>query len=203
MRPAEILRSAAFARWRPWAVLAIVYVALALPWPGLGRAFVGGYGALFEPVLETATALDGISLRATEPGEAGGEWDLALRFPPAPGSTTIHGIRVHMRRVAYVPFAMLAALCAAFPPVRSRRWALAACPAALLFLQLVALLSMFVTRGLASYGSVADALIVMESRALFEAPAMAFVLPALLWGLLRRPFDVAAPVTATAGTTDR
>src|SRR5579862_4480928 len=112
MRPGELLCGPAFARWRPWAILVLVYVALALPWPGLGRAFVGGYGALVGPVLQAATSRDGISLRATEPGEAGDEWDLALRFPPAPGSTTIHGIRVQMRRVAYVPLALLAALSA-------------------------------------------------------------------------------------------
>jgi hypothetical protein len=184
MRLAEAVGIGGEVRWRPWVVLAAVYLSLAVPWPGLGRAFVTVYAAVMRPALVSAVSSPGTSLRATGPDEAADAWDLAIRLPPEPGSNTVHGIRVHLRRTAYLPLAFLAALFAAFPPARSRRWSLIACPAFLLLLQFVALVSVFVTRGLADYGAACNTLVIMVSRALFEAPVMQFALPAMLWAVL-------------------
>ncbi len=184
MRLAEAVGIGGEARWRPWVVLAAVYLSLVLPWPGFGRAFVTAYATVVRPALVSAVSSPGTSLRATGPDESADEWDLAIRLPPEPGARTVHGIRVHLRRMAYLPLAFLAALFAGFPPVRSRRWSLVACPASLLVLQLVALLSVFVTRGLADYGDAGNAVVIMVSRALFEAPVMQFALPAMLWAVL-------------------
>jgi hypothetical protein len=184
MRLAEATGSGGEVRWRPWVVLAAVYLSLALPWPGLGRAFVTVYATVMRPALVSVVSSPGTSLRATGPDESASEWDLAILLPPEPGAQTLHGIRVHLRRMAYLPLALLAALFAFLPPVRSRRWSLIACPAALLALQFVALVSVFVTRGLADYGAAGNAFVIMVSRALFEAPVMQFALPAMLWAVL-------------------
>jgi hypothetical protein len=184
MRLAEAVGTGGDFRWRPWVVLAAVYLSLALPWPGLGRAFVTVYATVMRPALVAAVSSPGTSLSATGPDEAADEWDLAIRLPPEPGAHTVHGIRVHLRRMAYLPLALLAALFASFPPVRSRRWSLIACPSCLLVLQLVALLSVFVTRGLADYGRAGNAFVITVSRALFEAPVMQFALPAMLWAAI-------------------
>ena len=175
---------------RSLAVLAVTYGILAAPWPGLGRAFVTGYAAAAEVTLAPALPFEGTSFRATAPGEQASEWDLAIRLPVAPGETTVHGIRVHLRRVAYLPLAFLAALALAFPPGRSAPRARAiACPAILVALQTIALLSVFTTRGLLDLGLPGNVCVGLVSRALFEAPGMMFALPALLWGLLARPLE--------------
>jgi hypothetical protein len=174
---------------RSLAILALVYGLLAAPWPGLGRAFVTVYAVAAEATLREALP-DGTSFRASQPDEASGPWDLAIRLPPAPGTTTVHGIRVHLRRVAYVPLAFLAALAVAFRPGRSaRRGSLVACPFVLVALQVTALLSVFTTRGILDLGTAGNIVVGLVSRAFFEAPGMAFAIPGLLWLLLARPLE--------------
>jgi hypothetical protein len=181
---------------RSLAVLAVAYGLLSVPWPGLGRAFVAGYAAVAQATLAHAPPLEGTSFRATAPGEEASDWDLAIRLPSPPGTSTVHGIRVHVRRVAYLPLAFLAALALAFPAGRSaRRGLVAACPALLVVLQTVALLSVFTVRGLLDLGVVGNVAVGLVSRAFFEAPAMTFAIPGLLWLLLARPDVVIDPLS--------
>jgi hypothetical protein len=175
---------------RSLVVWAALYGLLSIPWPGLGHAFTTVYAAAAEVVLTSVLPMEGTSFRATEPGEPASEWDLAIRLPRAPGATSIHGIRIHLRRVAYVPLAFLAALGVAFPPARSARWpSVVACPVILVTLQTIALLSVFTTRGLLDLTLVGNVIVGLLSRAFFEAPGMGFAIPALLWALLARPFE--------------
>jgi hypothetical protein len=175
---------------RSLVVLVLAYGLLAVPWPGLGRAFVTVYAGAVQATLGNVLPMEGTSFRATEPGEPASPWDMAIRLPVAPGETNVHGIRVHMRRVAYVPLAFLGALALAFPPGRSAHWfSIVACPVALVALQAVALLSVFTTRGLVDLGIVGNVIVGLVSHAFFEAPGMGFAIPGLLWALLARPFE--------------
>lgn len=174
---------------RSIALLAAIYAVLAVPWPGLGPAFVTAYAAVAQAAVAHSVPMRGTTFRATAPGEVASEWDLAIRLPPEPGATTIHGIRLHMRRIAYLPLALLAALAVAFPrgESRARLYGAFACPAILAALQLVAILSVFTARGILDLSLTGNVLVMLVSRAFFEAPGMAFVIPALLWVLLARP----------------
>jgi hypothetical protein len=172
---------------RAAAVLVGVYALLAFPWPGLARAFTGTYAQVAEVVMAPLLRPD-TTFRPSVPGDSFDEWDLLVRFPPEPGATSVHGVRVHLRRIAYVPLAFAVAFVAAFPAPRQRlaRGA-AGVLAVLLSFEAFGILSVFTTRGALDLGGFLDVLVQLGSRVQLEAPGMTFALPALAWVALARP----------------
>jgi hypothetical protein len=162
-------------------------------WPGLGRAFCGAYAAVtalaFAPVFGDTVTFD-----ASKPGDRFDEWDLLVRLQPPPGSNNVHGVRVQIRRICYMPLALFVAFAISCPP-RTRRgywlgWG--ACLALFAALQGLAMLSVFTTRGVLNLDTFLNLAVDLASRALIAAPVMSFALPPLLWMLLARPFNVLA-----------
>jgi hypothetical protein len=172
------------ARLRRLLALLAVYGVLAFPWPGLGRAFCTGYAWAAEAVLADVLPSGMTTFRAGAPGEALDEWNVLVQLPAAAGSTLVHGVRVHVRRICYVPLAFLLALAVAYPVERARRWVTAAgCLVALAGAQIVALLSAFTARGLLDLGLLPNVVITVSSRVLL-APAMSFAVPGVAWIVL-------------------
>lgn len=173
---------------RPLLVLLVVYGLLSVPLPGLGRAFASGYARVAEAAMAQVLPFEGTTFRSSVPGDGSSEWDLLIRLPRDPDSMTVHGVRVHLRRICYVPLAFFTALAMAFPARPSRRWlAIAGGLGTMAVLQVAALCSVFTTRGGLDLGLVLNVLVAIISRALVGAPGMSFAIPALLWVLLGAP----------------
>lgn len=174
------------------AILFVLVFGVAMaPWPRLGRAFCEGYALVASAAFMPVFPAEAVTFRSSVAGDQHDEWDLLIRFRRRPGETVVHGIRVQLRRIAYVPLVFFAALSIAFPARdrRHRTAGIAGSVAALFVLQAVAIVAVFTSREVLSFGTALNLAIALISGGLVAAPVMSFAVPGLLWAILARPFD--------------
>jgi hypothetical protein len=177
-------------RNRPVAALALRFVlAFALaaaPWPGLGRAFVAGVGAIATAVADPLSSDSNVTflLRPPKPSENQPEWHAVIAarqdFPDGPSD---HAGAIDLRRAGYLQLATFVALAAAWPPKGRRRALAAAAVASAIVAAAIAIpiLAFLSPLGVVHLGPWLQTLLSLASRALVAAPGMAFAIPGLAW----------------------
>lgn len=198
--PSEATR----ARWqqaRPWLdfgfAFLCVFGGLSLPFPGLGRAYVGAHAALGNALLPSSLT-SGVQLAfrtmsEVNPADASaGAWSLTLLVVPVAPAGPLQ-MPMDLRTLVYLPTACFVALALA-TPVASVRRKLAVLGAGVSILQplLWLLLALPVVSFLGGTGPVrafslglgAHTVLQVLYRALVASPGMAYVIPLLLWWAL-------------------
>jgi hypothetical protein len=170
-------------------VLAVL-VALLLPWPGLGRAYVGAFSRTGSAAV--GLVFDGSGLRVSlgqfPESDAHHEWYAKILVADARTGAPRHMGAADLRRSGYLQIATFLALAAAFPLPRRRRYAAAVgCGAAVLAtLGWLPVLMYLSSKQVIVLGTGSFAVLSILDRSLVAAPGMAFALPVAQWLLARR-----------------
>jgi hypothetical protein len=184
-----------------------VLIALLLPWPGLGRAYVATFSrigtALVTPLLRSPDVV--IWLEASPENDEHHRWYAMVSVRDALSQAHIHRGSVDLRRSGYLQVATLLALAAAFPLRRRVHWAVAVAVGTVFLVNFgwLPVLVYLAKKYVIHLGSVAFAALAIVERSLVGAPGMVFFVPAALWLLAVRVVDPAPSRPARAPTATR
>jgi hypothetical protein len=163
----------------------VVLVALAAPWPRLGRTYVDTYGrvatAMARPVFEPMGTE--LSFAPSAEGDTKHEW-AAMVFVLDPATHVVrHKMASDLRRTGYLQMVFYLAVAAAFPlrdRVRGTAWVAAGL---LLFASFgwLPVLMYLAKKQVIVLGAWSFSALAIVYRSVVTAPAMAYAVPGLLW----------------------
>jgi hypothetical protein len=167
-------------------------VVLLLPWPGLGRAYTGTFGAVATVLARPFFSGDDVALSLTASNAAARnrEWSLMVHVDDAATGAPKHLGAVDLRRAGYLQIAFFLVAAAAFPLADRRRFAGVLLGGVVLLSTLgwLPVLMYLATKHVIHFGALLFSMLAVAQRSLAGAPGMAIVVPGLLW-LLAKQID--------------
>jgi hypothetical protein len=169
-----------------------VLVALLLPWPGLGRAYVEAFSRVGTAAVRPVFAGSGLTLalRLFPETDEHHEWYSMIFVTDAQTGAPLHMGAADLKRSGYLQIAIFVAAAAAFP-LRRRRLYSAILVGGALVLATLGWLPIFMylaKKQIIHLGAWSYAALSVTERSLVAAPGMAFAVPMLQWLLALRLF---------------